>query len=677
MKERLQRWQPCALRGLEGAGILAPMSITTPDPRISTYNPVVATTEFAAMFPVFDNDDIAVFHNGIERTDFAVTATYIEGVANNAKAVFAVGITGKVQVIGARDPHRTNAFQNGGPLPVRDFNLALNTLESEVQEARRDINRAVLVELGETGLQITKGTGGQIPVFDADGNLIPGTPNGGGNMFREVYDPTNKGADAFDSAHHVFAQVETDARVWDQKSRGREVIMAADFWEVGEADFGPAFQRTADNIPNANIAVVLPRAPIPLATKPLFTDKNLSLVGSGYAGSEIDVKHANGGIKFLCTDTSNQSQNSHRFEVNGLRIVADVVSAAGAGPVALEAQWSFTGSSGLERGKFSYLEIVSKGPGRWFNKGIRLVDGCRIDFDGVKIYNEDGHQTCLAEAPIEIVRQAASNLTGFNFINCKFNRYLNGLKFSQKNASLSGTIEGIILTGGEMVNVAYAIFEDNDTLDDRSIDSITLQGIHWNASRAGFKAGRVRGLAVSNCHLFHSNFGEPGTAPLEAAFNFLRLAHAVNIHDNPNILRTSATTASAPMIRLPTDANINWVNLGNNNLYANWDPGLVIQAGTKSVTKAKLQLGNNTLQSTVRNAGTGYFGDTVSSNGVAATGTVVNFPHTFASAPSVNVNYRGAGTTIKAWCDAITTTGFTLRHDGAGSQGFSWTATEN
>lgn len=132
------------------------MSTTAPDLRISTYNPVVPTTDFPAQFPVFDNDDIKVFVDGEERDDFAVSATYSEGISTNAKAVFAVGVTGKVQVVGARDPRRTNRFSNGGPLPTRDINLALDTLESEVQEARRDIGQAMSVAYGETPPDITE-----------------------------------------------------------------------------------------------------------------------------------------------------------------------------------------------------------------------------------------------------------------------------------------------------------------------------------------------------------------------------------------------------------------------------------------------------------------------------------------------------------------------------------------
>ncbi|WP_426227416.1 tail fiber domain-containing protein [Pararhizobium sp. DWP3-4] len=126
------------------------MSITSPDDRISEYNPVVATTDFPAGFPVFDNDDIAVYLDGVERVDFTISATYVEGVSINARAVFAVGITGKVEVVGSRDPRRTNLFQAGGALPIRDQNLALNTIVAEIQEARRDIERSFKVPYGVT-----------------------------------------------------------------------------------------------------------------------------------------------------------------------------------------------------------------------------------------------------------------------------------------------------------------------------------------------------------------------------------------------------------------------------------------------------------------------------------------------------------------------------------------------
>jgi hypothetical protein len=131
--------------------ILTGMSITTADDRVTSYAPVVATTSFAADFPVFDIADISVFVNGIERFDFTVNATFSDGISTNATAVFAPGIIGDVDVVGSRTPRRGNRFVNGAPLPVSAQNLALDTVEAEVQEAARDLVRAHKAPYGQSG----------------------------------------------------------------------------------------------------------------------------------------------------------------------------------------------------------------------------------------------------------------------------------------------------------------------------------------------------------------------------------------------------------------------------------------------------------------------------------------------------------------------------------------------
>jgi hypothetical protein len=118
------------------------MSITTPDDRISLYSPVAATAQFAAGFPVFDNADIGVTVDGVERFDFTISATYTAGISTDAKAVFTPGIVGDVVVFGKRAPRRSSRFLNGHALPIPDQNLALDTVEAEVQEAARENRRA-------------------------------------------------------------------------------------------------------------------------------------------------------------------------------------------------------------------------------------------------------------------------------------------------------------------------------------------------------------------------------------------------------------------------------------------------------------------------------------------------------------------------------------------------------
>lgn len=152
------------------------MSITAPDDRISIYNPLSPTTSFPATFPVFDNADIAVYHNGVKRTDFTVAATYVEGIANDARAVFSPGIAGLVVVVGLRQPRRQSRFANGAPLPIWVQNLAIDTLKGEIQEIAREAKRAIKVAYGQDEVGLESG----IPdnrVLMKQGNMLVAGPD--------------------------------------------------------------------------------------------------------------------------------------------------------------------------------------------------------------------------------------------------------------------------------------------------------------------------------------------------------------------------------------------------------------------------------------------------------------------------------------------------------------------
>lgn len=119
--------------------------------RYTTYNPVVATTAFAVGFPIFDNTDLLLLHNGVS-VAFTVTATYVDGVSSNAVVnASSPGLTGSVIVVGMRSTRRTDQYASGAPLPIRDHNYALNRLTAEIQETRRDIDRSVKAAVGTAG----------------------------------------------------------------------------------------------------------------------------------------------------------------------------------------------------------------------------------------------------------------------------------------------------------------------------------------------------------------------------------------------------------------------------------------------------------------------------------------------------------------------------------------------
>lgn len=231
------------------------MSITSPDARISTYSPVVPTTDFPALFPVFDNDDLIVVHDGVERTDFAVSATYVEGISNDAKAVFAVGITGDVKVVGRRAPRRTSRFSNGGPLPVRDQNLALDTLEAESQEQGREIERAVRVEYGEPSLTIDSGIPDNRVLMKVGSKLKAGP-----DIVAEATRAETAAAAALSAVPNTFPENRSLLKATDTETHvaaylrepGRE---GQYLWKEGDyaakiaADTGEGVYLKADNVP--------------------------------------------------------------------------------------------------------------------------------------------------------------------------------------------------------------------------------------------------------------------------------------------------------------------------------------------------------------------------------------------------------------------------------------------
>lgn len=193
------------------------MSITQPDDRVTSYEPVVATTTFAADFPVFDNSDLVVVHNGVERYDFTVQATYEQSISNDARVTFSPGLIGTVLVVGARKSRRSNRF-GPGPINANMLNAAFDTAQAELQESRRDINRSVKLSYGDEGLLVEPGNPGDFLIYGPDNNVIPSDPpSGAGNMNTAVYDPQGINSDAFDRSNHTGPNVPDDDSVGDDQ----------------------------------------------------------------------------------------------------------------------------------------------------------------------------------------------------------------------------------------------------------------------------------------------------------------------------------------------------------------------------------------------------------------------------------------------------------------------------
>lgn len=89
-------------------------------------------------------------------------------------------------------------WEDGDAITAENLDTAQKQSIMMTHEALDDVATAIKTADGSDGILFTKGTSGQILVFDIDGNLVPATPDGTGNMLREIYDPQGIGADAFD-----------------------------------------------------------------------------------------------------------------------------------------------------------------------------------------------------------------------------------------------------------------------------------------------------------------------------------------------------------------------------------------------------------------------------------------------------------------------------------------------
>jgi hypothetical protein len=111
----------------------------------------------------------------------------------------------------------------------------LDLIVMQTQQLAEQMGRAVTVLEGADGITVTPGTAGQILVFNEDGDLVASdsSVNGvSGNMFKAVYDPQNKAADAFESGNQDFQQTDTGSVERSVKNKLLQYVDVEDFGAI-------------------------------------------------------------------------------------------------------------------------------------------------------------------------------------------------------------------------------------------------------------------------------------------------------------------------------------------------------------------------------------------------------------------------------------------------------------
>ena len=115
------------------------------DDRYQTTTPALSTDPQAVDFEIFSTTDLEVFVNGVETTDFTISATFIDGVSINAVVtiITPVATSPTVEIVGVREPRRDQFLTAAGTALVAAMNSDLARRAAENQEARRDVDLAL------------------------------------------------------------------------------------------------------------------------------------------------------------------------------------------------------------------------------------------------------------------------------------------------------------------------------------------------------------------------------------------------------------------------------------------------------------------------------------------------------------------------------------------------------
>lgn len=154
----------------------------TENPRYAISTATEGQTEFSVPFPFQANADVVVVKivDGAETTlaegeDYTLTGAE-DAAGGTVTLLVAGGATAGDQYLryGQVVLDRLNAITRAGKFSSKATDDDLDRAILALQEARRDLGRAVKAKMGQAGPSIEAGDENVIPVFDAAGNLVPG-----------------------------------------------------------------------------------------------------------------------------------------------------------------------------------------------------------------------------------------------------------------------------------------------------------------------------------------------------------------------------------------------------------------------------------------------------------------------------------------------------------------------
>lgn len=100
---------------------------------------------FLVGFRLLDADGLTVYVNGVEVTNFTLSATFVDGYDDSATITFLTSLpaTTEIQIDGANPAERADDYVNGDPLLTAKMNIELARMWASISEIGQGVRRAV------------------------------------------------------------------------------------------------------------------------------------------------------------------------------------------------------------------------------------------------------------------------------------------------------------------------------------------------------------------------------------------------------------------------------------------------------------------------------------------------------------------------------------------------------
>lgn len=147
------------------------------DDRYQKATPASSTDPITLDFPIANTADLTVLVDGVETTDYTVTATFSAGLASGATVNINTPVVANptIEIIGTRDPARTQFVVASGHDLVEKINSEVAQRTVEIQELARDRGRSLKLHFGETPGDLIATVAqrkDRFLAFDANGNPV-------------------------------------------------------------------------------------------------------------------------------------------------------------------------------------------------------------------------------------------------------------------------------------------------------------------------------------------------------------------------------------------------------------------------------------------------------------------------------------------------------------------------